>query len=135
MKKFFSITVACLMGATMLNAADIWTGNKHVSWEEGGLQLEAAKFADAKAGDKLVVTYTGATDGIEFKLVNEHFDHLAGSREAAWINGDGNFEQFLTAPAVEGLKAYGLELIGANFTVTKVDMASRKKSAGVWSSV
>lgn len=110
-----------------VNATDLWTGSKHVSWSDGGLQIAAADFAAAQAGQKIVVHFTGASDGIEFKVMNEHFDHLAGSREAAWISGDGTYEQFLTAAAVEGLKAHGLEIIGANFTVSQVELLDGKQ--------
>lgn len=68
----------------------------------------------------------GATDGIEFKVINKNFDHLAGSRENAWIKDATVFEQFLTQAAVDSLKLYGLELIGANFTVTKVELNDGK---------
>ena len=110
-----------------VNATDLWTGSKHVSWSDGGLQIAASDFAAAQAGQKIVVHFTGASDGIEFKVMNENFDHLAGSREAAWINGDGTYEQFLTAAAVEGLKAHGLEIIGANFTVSQVELLDGKE--------
>ena len=110
-----------------VNATDLWTGSKHVSWADGGLQIAAGDFAAAQAGQKIVVHFTGASDGIEFKVMNENFDHLAGSREAAWINGDGTYEQFLTAAAVEGLKAHGLEIIGANFTVSQVELLDGKE--------
>lgn len=109
-----------------VNATDIWTGSKHVSWADGGLQIAADQFAAAQPGNLIKVHFTGATEGIEFKVMNEHFDHLAGSREAAWINGDGAFEQFLTPTAVDSLKAYGLEIIGANFTCTKVELLESK---------
>ena len=109
-----------------VNATDIWTGSKHVSWADGGLQIAADQFAAAQPGNLIKVHFTGATDGIEFKVMNEHFDHLAGSREAAWISGDGAFEQFLTPTAVDSLKAYGLEIIGANFTCTKVELLESK---------
>lgn len=110
-----------------VNATDLWTGSKHVSWADGGLQIAAGDFAAAQAGQKIVVHFTGASDGIEFKVMNEHFDHLAGSREAAWISGNGTYEQFLTAAAVEGLKAHGLEIIGANFTVSQVELLDGKE--------
>ena len=109
-----------------VNATDIWTGSKHVSWADGGLQIAADQFAAAQPGNLIKVHFTGATDGIEFKVMNTHFDHLAGSREAAWISGDGAFEQFLTPTAVDNLKAYGLEIIGANFTCTKVELLESK---------
>jgi len=121
---------------TLVKETRIFYGNKHVSWEDGGLQIAADKFAEAKAGDKIVVRYTGATDGIEFKVMNEHFDHLAGSREGLTIGGDGSLEHFLTPKAVEELKAHGLELIGANFTVTEVELmdgkASLPEGVNVW---
>ncbi len=122
------ITLIALFAALVMsaNATDIWTGSKHVSWSEGGLQIAADQFAAAQPGNLLKVHFTGATDGIEFKVMNEHFDHLAGSREAAWISGDGAFEQFLTQTAVDSLKAYGLEIIGANFTCTKVELLESK---------
>ena len=126
MKKLFFLAAA-MFAAMTINATDLWTGEKHVSWDEGGLQIEAALFADAQPGQKLVVYFTDASDGIEFKVMNAHFDHLAGSREALWISGDGSVEQFLTVAAVDSLKAYGLELIGANFTATKVELLDGKE--------
>ena len=122
------ISLIALFAALVMsvNATDIWTGSKHVSWSEGGLQIAADQFAAAQPGNLIKVHFTGATDGIEFKVMNAHFDHLAGSREAAWISGDGAFEQFLTQTAVDSLKAYGLEIIGANFTCTKVELLESK---------
>lgn len=120
--------IALFAALTMsLCAEDLWTESKHVSWKDGGIQISAASFANALPGQKIVVTYTGASDGIEFKVMNANFDHLAGSREAAWINGDGAYEQFLTVSAVDSLKAYGLEIIGANFTCTKVELLNGKE--------
>ena len=122
------ISLVALFAALVMtaNATDIWTGTKHVSWSDGGVQIAADQFAAAQPGQKIVVSFNGASDGIEFKVMNEHFDHLAGSREAAWINGDGAFEQFLTPAAVDGLKAHGLEIIGANFTCTNVALEDGK---------
>lgn len=114
---------------TLVKETRIYNGNKHVSWDDGGLQITADKFAEAKAGDKIVVRYTGATDGIEFKVMNANFDHLAGSREGLnFPNAEGSLEHFLTPKAVEELKAHGLELIGANFTVTEVELMAGKAS-------
>lgn len=127
MKKIFTLIVLSVL-ALSVNATDLFTGSKHVSWGDGGLQIAKDKFSDAKEGNKIVVTFTGASDGIEFKVMNEHFDHLPGSREACWINGNGNVEQFLTTAAVDQLKQYGLEIIGANFTVTKVELLEGKNN-------
>ena len=122
------ISLVALFAALVMsvNATDIWTGSKHVSWSDGGLQIAADQFTAAQPGNLIKVHFTSATDGIEFKVMNANFDHLAGSREAAWINGDGAFEQFLTQTAVDSLKAYGLEIIGANFTCSKVELLDSK---------
>ena len=122
------ISLVALFAALVMsvNATDIWTGSKHVSWSDGGLQIAADQFAAAQPGNLIKVHFTDATDGIEFKVMNQFFDHLAGSREAAWIDGNGAFEQFLTQTAVDSLKAYGLEIIGANFTCTKVELLESK---------
>ena len=122
------ISLIALFAALVMsvNATDIWTGTKHVSWTDGGLQIAAEQFAAAQPGNLIKVHFTDATDGIEFKVMNAHFDHLAGSREAAWISGNGTFKQFLTQAAVDSLKLYGLELIGANFTATKVELLDGK---------
>ena len=128
--------LAILIAAVMnLNATDLWTGSKHVSWDDGGVDIAANMFNDAQPGQKIVVHYTDASDGIEFKLLDE-WSHLAGSREAAWISGNGSYEQFLTPAAVAGLKAHGLQVIGANFTCTKVELldgkAELKDGTTVW---
>ena len=124
------ISLVALFAALVLNvqADDLWTGSKHVSWADGGIQIPAASFAEAQPGQKIIVNFNEASDGIEFKVMNEHFDHLAGSREAAWISGDGAFEQFLTSSAVDSLKLYGLEIIGANFNSTQVALESGKEA-------
>lgn len=124
MKKIFLFVAVAAMSIAA-SATDLWTGSKHVSWDDGGIDIEAAKFADAQPGQKIVVTFTDASDGIEFKLL-EVWDHLAGSREAAWISGNGTYEQFLTEAAVTGLKAHGLQVIGANFNCSKVELLDGK---------
>ena len=125
MKKTFLFLAALMMGASAF-ATDLWTGTKHVSWAEGGLQIPAAQFAAAQPGQKIVVSFTDATDGLELKVMNANFDHLAGSRESLWINGNGAVEQFLTVAAVDSLKLHGLEIIGANFNVTQVELLDGK---------
>ena len=124
------ISLIALFAALVMNvqADDLWTGSKHVCWADGGIQIPAASFAEAQPGQKIIVYFNEASDGIEFKVMNEHFDHLAGSREAAWISGNGAFEQFLTSSAVDSLKLYGLEIIGANFNCTQVALESGKEA-------
>lgn len=125
MKKIFILALLSIMVITA-SATDLFTGNQYVTWGMG-LQLSAEKFADAKAGDKIVITYTGASDGIELKVMDD-FDRLPGSRQWCPINDDGTLEQFLTPAAVAKLKVAGLEMIGNNFTVTKVELLDGKEN-------
>lgn len=52
MKKLFLFVAAVAMSIAA-SATDLWTGSKHVSWTDGSLQIEAAKFAAAQPGQKL----------------------------------------------------------------------------------
>ena len=119
-----------------VNAADLFTGTKQVTWGTP-LHIEAAKFADAQPGQKIVLTYTDAKEMageenkgsvVEFKVMNANFDHMAGTREALRLWDNNTMEQFLTAPAVDSLKAYGLEITGNDFTVTKVTLENGKEA-------
>ena len=118
------ISLVALFAALVMsvNATDIWTADpdpRHVSWTEGGLQIAADQFAAAQPGNALKVFYTNATDGIEFKANGVN---IAGSRKNAWISGAGAYELYLTPGAIDAIKAHGLEIVGANFTVTKVEL-------------
>lgn len=123
MRKIFTLALVSII-ALAANATDLFTGSQYVTWGQG-LQITADKFAEAKAGDKLVISYTGASDGIEFKVMDD-FSRLPGSLQWCPINGDNKVEQFLTLAAVAKLKAAGLEMIGTNFTVTKVELLEGK---------
>ena len=126
MKKIFLFMAATAMSIAA-SATVLWSGSKEVTWGEGNsLQIEAVKFADAQPGQKIVLTYESATDGVEFKVMNLNSDHLAGSRDEMWISGQGTLEQFLTQMAVDSLKLHGLELVGAHFTATKVELLDGK---------
>lgn len=121
MKKLF-ITLSAVIMALSLNATDIWTGSKSVTWGQG-LQIEAAQFVGAQPGNLLKVHFTGATDGIEFKADG---NNIVGSRREAWISGDGTYELYLTEYAVDAIQTYGLEIVGANFDATKVELLDGK---------
>ena len=108
----------------------LWKGNQHVDYGESSvIALDKELFATATAGQKLIVKYTtDAEKEIELKVKNEHFDHLAGSREQAKLNGNGRFEHFLTPSAVDSLKAYGLEIGGNGFNALRVELEDGKAS-------
>jgi len=115
---------------TLVEKPYIWKGNKHVDYGESSvIALDKTLFATATAGQKLIVKYaTDAEKEIELKVMNDHFDHLAGSREQAKLNGNGRFEHFLTPKAVEELKAYGLEIGGNGFNALRVELVDGKAS-------
>ena len=136
MRKFFLMALMTALVVANSNAEDIFYGPHAVSWGTP-LNLAPENFVNAEPGDKIVVTYTDAKEMengknkgsvIEFKVMNEHFDHLAGSRDALRIWEHGCTEQFLIAPAVDSLKAHGLQIIGNDFTVTKVELRPDRKS-------
>lgn len=121
---------------TLVKETRIYNGNKHVSWEDGGLQIAADKFAGAQTGNLLKVHYANAATNIEFKAMNTSHDNLAGSRKNAWIEGEGVYEMYLSTLAVEAVKAYGLEICGGGFDVTEVELlegrAAEAKDGSIW---
>ena len=121
---------------TLAKETRIFYGNKHVSWEEGGLEITEDKFAEAQTGNLLKVYYNNAETNIEFKAMNTSHDHLAGSRKNAWIEGEGVYEMYLSTLAVEAVKAYGLEICGGGFNVTEVELlegrAAEAKDGSIW---
>jgi hypothetical protein len=143
MKKISLIALFAALVAVNVHATDLVPEKTHVTWSTP-LHIEAAQFANAQPGQKIVITYTDAKEMvesenkgsiIEFKVMNEHFDHLAGSREALRLWGNGSLDQFLTASAVDSIKAHGLEITGNDFTVTKValeDGKELKEGFSVW---
>lgn len=124
-KAAFNVTEIALVEKPYL-----WKGNQHVDYGESSvITLDKALFATATAGQKLIVKYaTDAEKEIELKVMNEHFDHLAGSREQAKLDGNGRFEHFLTPKAVEELKEYGLEIGGNGFNALRVELVDGKAS-------
>ena len=118
MRKFSLVMLFALAFLLNANATEIWTGSQAVTWGSA-LNLTAATFADAQPGNALKVFFTDASDGIEFKANGVN---IAGSRKNAWISGGGAYELYLTPGAIDAIKAHGLEIVGANFTVTKVEL-------------
>ena len=118
MRKISLLMLFALAFLFNAKATEIWTGSHGVTWG-AALNLDATTFADAQPGNALKVFYTNASDGIELKANGVN---IAGSRKNAWINDEGAYELYLTPGAVDAIKAHGLEIVGANFTVTKVEL-------------
>ena len=119
MKKIFLFVAVAAMSISA-SATELFSGSHQVSWNTP-LNLEAAKFADAVAGQKIVAAYTDASDGIECKVLDV-WSMVPGLKKDNWISGDGTFEFILTQPALEALQAHGLQLVGNHFTLTSVEL-------------
>lgn len=133
MKKVLLLT--CLMAATVITyATDLWEGEHPVTWETT-LKIEAAKFAEIKTGDKIVVEFKDATG--EVIELHSNGGMLPGTRYAHFIYADqSKIEVFATSTMTEYLKQYGMEICGAGFTATKVWYGDGKESIDantVWS--
>ena len=117
MRKLFLLM--CLMASTVIaSATDVWTGEQPVSWTNT-IQIEAAKFADIKVGDKLVVEFKDATG--EVIELHSNGGMLPGTRYAHFIHSDNSsIEVFVTQAMCTSLKEHGLEICGKDFTATKV---------------
>ncbi len=124
MKKLFLFVAAVAMSIAA-SATELFNGSHQVTWDTP-LNLEATKFADVVAGQIIVVTYTEASDGIEFK-VPDLWHHLSGTRrDNGWISGEGTYESYLTLAGVADVQAHGLQIVGAHFTCTKVEVIDGK---------
>ena len=116
MKKAFLLI--SLMVSTIASATDVWEGTHAVAWDNT-LAIEAAKFADAQVGQKLVVDFKEAKgDVIE---LHSNGGMLPGTRYEHHLYADqSSMEVFITPGMLARLKQSGMEICGANFTATKV---------------
>lgn len=129
MKKLFLFVTVVAMSIAA-SATELFNGSHHVSWDTP-LLISSDEFVEAQPGQKIVVTYASASDGIEFKVKKdgeEGFEYrLPGTRNEMWINADGDLEHFLTQDALDAIaNAENLVVIGANFDVTKVELLDGK---------
>ena len=108
----------CLMATTsIVSATDLWEGSHAVNWDNT-LTIEAAKFADAQIGQKIVIEFTNATG--EVIELHSNGGMLPGTRYEQHIYADqSSMEVFITKGMLARLKESGLEVCGTGFTATK----------------
>ena len=108
----------CLMAiTTIVSATDLWEGTHTVNWDNT-LTIEAAKFADAQVGQKIVIEFTDATG--EVIELHSNGGMLPGTRYEHHIYADqSSMEVFITKGMLARLKESGLEICGTGFTATK----------------
>ena len=117
MKKLFLLATV-FMATTIASATDVWEGTHAVAWNNT-LTIEAAQFAEAQVGQKLVVDFTDATgDVIE---LHSNGGMLPGTRYEHHLYADQDeMAVYITKGMLARLKESGLEICGAGFTATKV---------------
>ena len=133
MKKIFLLM--CLMATTVIaSATDVWTGEHAVAWDNT-LKIDAAKFADMKLGDVLVIEFKDAAG--EVIELHSNGTMLPGTRFEHHIFPDNSdVKVYATTEMLAYLKEYGLEVCGKDFTATKIWYGDGKESIDdmtVWS--
>ena len=117
MKKVF-LLLCLLATTTIVTATDLWEGTHTVDWSNT-LTIEAAKFAEAQIGQKIVVDFTDATG--EVIELHSNGGMLPGTRYAHSLYADQHsMEVFITPGMLTCLKEHGMEICGKGFTATKV---------------
>ena len=87
MKKAF-LLLCLLATTTIVSATDLWEGNHEVKWDNT-LSIEAAKFADAQVGQKIVIEFKDATgEVIELQESGLEICGTGFTATKAWY-GDG----------------------------------------------
>ena len=116
MKKVF-LLLCLLATTTIVSATDLWEGTHAVTWDNT-LSIEAAKFADAQVGQKIVIEFKDATG--EVIELHSNGGMLPGTRYLHFIYADQNqMEVFITKGMLARLKESGMEICGTGFTATK----------------
>jgi len=117
MKKVFLLM--CLLATTTIaTATDLWEGTHAVDWSNT-LTIEAAKFAEAQVGQRIVIEFTDATG--EVIELHSNGGMLPGTRYAHFLYADQHeMEVFITTGMLACLKEHGMEICGKGFTATKV---------------
>lgn len=116
MKKILLFAIV-LMTATVASATDLWEGTHAVNWDNT-LAIEAAKFAEAQVGQKIVIDFKDATG--EVIELHSNGGMLPGTRYAHHLYADqSSMEVFITPAMLARLKESGMEICGTGFTATK----------------
>ena len=104
--------------ANIIMATDLWEGTHAVAWDNT-LTIDAAKFAEAQVGQKIVMEFKDATG--EVIELHSNGGMLPGTRYAHFLYADQHeMEVFITPGMLACLKEHGMEVCGTGFTATKL---------------
>lgn len=126
MQKF--VLAALAATATLMPAAaqetvkTLYSGDPvAVTWENT-LTIEPEYFAaEVEVGNYIYITFEATTDVIELKA---NGTWLPGTRLTTLGDNTPDMKAYITADMLEQLKAYGMEICGASFTVKEVSVCN-----------
>ena len=116
----------------------IWTGSEVISWASGNSNsvfVKAAelkdKLADAKAGDKLRMNYSGLGFGTAQGKILANWTALAGLKTAQFTGGS-YFEYTLTDEWLAAIMKSGLRVSGVGYTLNSIELVSPEKEYNIF---
>ena len=108
----------------------LWTGSEVISWATGSnnsVFVKADKLANAKAGDKLRMSYSGLGFGTAQGKILADWTALTGLQTAKF-SGGSYFEYTLTDEWLAAIKKKGLlRVSGTGFTLNSIELVSPEK--------
>lgn len=117
---------------------NIWTGSEVISWTTGASNqvfVKAAdikdKLADAKAGDKLRMSYSGLGFGTAQGKILANWTPLA-DLVTAKFNSGSYFEYTLTDEWLSLIKEKGLRVSGIGYTLNSIDLVVPEKEYNIF---
>ena len=117
---------------------NIWTGSEVISWTSGSSNsvfVKAAtltdKLANAKAGDKLRMTYSGLGFGTAQGKILANWTALSGLATAKFTSGT-YFEYTLTDEWLASIKEKGLRVSGIGYTLNSIDLIAPEKEYNIF---
>lgn len=116
---------------------NIWTGSEVISWTQGSnnsVFVNAAdltdKLADAKAGDKLRMSYSGLGFGTAQGKILANWTSLTDLQTAKFTGGS-YFEYTLTEEWLTAIKEKGLRVSGIGYTLNSIDLVTPEKEYSI----
>ena len=117
---------------------NIWTGSEVISWATDNnnsvlvtATVLADKLADAKAGDKLRMSYSGLGFGTAQGKILANWTALTGLATAKFNSGS-YFEYTLTDEWLAVIKEKGLRVSGTGFTLNSIDLVAPEKDYNIF---
>lgn len=121
MRKFLfavcAAMVSCVPAFSQEIVKELYAGEAfNVTWDNT-LKIDAADFDGVNVGNYIYITFDRTTDVLELKADGKW---LPGSLFTNLGDNTADYKCYLTDAGLAAVKQYGLEICGADFTVSKV---------------